>query len=290
MVQNFLARPFRERWLALAPLRVCSFESRRSDEMRSLIERHGAVATVVPSMREAPLESNSAVFAFAESLLAGRVDVVVFLTGVGARMLLEVAQTRFERDSLLEVLRRVTVAARGPKPVAVLREWDVPIAIRAVEPNTWRELISALDAAGAIVGKRIAVQEYGRPNVEFYQELRRRGAEVEPVPVYRWMLPEDTAPLRAAIRATTEGRFDVLLFTSAHQLDCVLEVAEQAGEKDAWLAAARACEIASIGPTASETIRDAGLPVDVEAVPTRMGQLVRAAIEAAPGILAAKRG
>jgi uroporphyrinogen-III synthase len=47
-------------------LRVCSFESRRADEMRSLIERHGASATVVPSMREVPLESNSPVFAFAE--------------------------------------------------------------------------------------------------------------------------------------------------------------------------------------------------------------------------------
>src|SRR5580704_13920383 len=285
MVQNLLAQPFRERWVALGPLRVCSFESRRGDEMRSLIERHGAVGTVVPSMREAPLETNSAVFAFAESLLAGRVDVVVFLTGVGARMLLEVAQTRFEREALLEALRHVTVAVRGPKPVAVLREWNVPIAIRAVEPNTWRELMSALDVAGVIVGKRIAVQEYGRPNAELYQELRQRGAQVDPVPVYRWMLPEDTTPFRAAIRTTIEGRFDILLFTSAHQLDCVLEVAEQAGEKDAWLAAARFCEIASIGPTASETIREAGLPVDVEAVPTRMGQLVRAAIEAAPGIL-----
>jgi uroporphyrinogen-III synthase len=258
--------------------------------MRSLIERQGATATVVPSMREAPLESNSAVFAFAESLLAGRIDVVVFLTGVGARMLLEVAESRFDRETLLKGLRHVTVAVRGPKPVVVLREWEVPIAIRAVEPNTWRELVSALDSAGAVSGKRIAIQEYGRPNAVLYEELRRLGAFVEPVPVYRWMLPEDTSQLREAISGTIAGQFDVLLFTSAHQLDCVLEVAESAGQKEAWLQAARLCEIASIGPTASEALRESGLPVDVEAQPTRMGHLVRAAIEAAPGILAAKRG
>ena len=257
--------------------------------MRSLIERHGAIATIVPSMREVPLDSNSEVFAFAESLVAGRVDVVVFLTGVGAKTLLEVVETRFARETFLDALGRVTIAVRGPKPVAVLREWDVPIAIRAAEPNTWRELVSALAAAGAVDGKRIAVQEYGRPSTELYQELRRRGAAVEPVPVYRWMLPEDLAPLRAAIRDTLNGRFDVLLFTSAHQLDCVLEVAEASGEKEAWLRAARSCVIASIGPTASETIRESGLPVDVEARPTRMGHLVRAALEAAPAILAAKR-
>ncbi|HUE16971.1 MAG TPA: uroporphyrinogen-III synthase [Planctomycetaceae bacterium] len=257
--------------------------------MRSLIERQGAVATVVPSMREVPLESNPLVFAFAETLLGGRVDVVVFLTGIGARMLLEVAETRFDREALLAALRRVTVAVRGPKPVAVLREWNVPVAIRAAEPNTWHELVSALEAAGAIAGKRIAIQEYGRPSTELYRELSRLGAVVEAVPVYRWILPEDTAPLRTAVRETIEGRFDLLLFTSAHQLDCVLEVAEAAGEKEAWLQAARSCVIASIGPTASEALRDSGLPVDVEARPTRMGHLVRAAIEAAPAILAAKR-
>jgi uroporphyrinogen-III synthase len=257
--------------------------------MRSLIERQGGVATVVPSMREVPVDANPEVFRFVESLLARKFDVVVFLTGVGARILLEVAQTRFEREAILNALRQVTVAVRGPKPVAVLRAWDVPIAIRAAEPNTWRELVTALADAEAVTGKRIAVQEYGQPNAELYDELRRRGAQVAAVPVYRWALPEDTAPLNAALCETIEGRFDVLLFTSAHQIDNVLAVAEAAGEKEAWLEAARESVIGSIGPTASEALREAGLPVDIEAQPTRMGHLVRAALEAAPAMLAAKR-
>jgi uroporphyrinogen-III synthase len=271
-------------------LRVCSFESRRSEEMRALIERHGGTATVAASMREVPIDFNTKAFQFADALIARQIDVVVFLTGVGARTLLEIVQTRVERETFLAALRSVTVVVRGPKPVVVLREWDVPIAVRAPEPNTWRELVAALDSAGVIAGKRMAVQEYGRPNEELYVELRRRGAIVEPVPVYRWMLPEDTGPLREAIGATIAGRFDLLLFTSAHQLDSVLEVADAEGQREAWLDAARSCAIASIGPTASETIRGYGLPVDIEASPTKMGHLVRAAIEGAPSVLAAKRG
>jgi uroporphyrinogen-III synthase len=256
--------------------------------MRSLIERQGAAATVVPSMREVPLESNARAFAFAESLLAKEIDVVIFLTGVGARTLLDAVATRFDREKILSALRRVAVAVRGPKPSAVLREWQVPIAIRAEEPNTWRELLSALAAAGAIESKRIAVQEYGRPSTEFAEELSRRGATVEQIPVYRWALPEDIEPLRGAVRETVAGRFDVLMFTSAHQLECVLEVAEDLGQADAWLAAARHCVIGSIGPTASETVREHGLPVDVEAVPTRMGQLVLQTLDAAPALLDGK--
>ncbi|HEV8004016.1 MAG TPA: uroporphyrinogen-III synthase [Planctomycetaceae bacterium] len=267
-------------------LRVCSFESRRAPEMRSLIERQGAAATVVPSMREVPLESNGPVFAFAQSLLAGQFDVVVLLTGVGARALLDAAATRFDREQILAALRRVTIAVRGPKPAAVLREWAVPFAIRAQEPNTWRELLAAMESAGAIDSKRIAVQEYGRPSWEFVQELILRGAAVEQVPVYRWALPEDLDPLRLAIRQTIAGKFNVLLFTSANQLDSVLEVAASLGQADMWLIAARRCVIGSIGPTASEAIRERGLPVDVEAVPTRMGQLVGQTLEAAPKLLA----
>ena len=183
----------------------------------------------------------------------------------------------------------MTVAVRGPKPSVVLREWQVPIAIRAEEPNTWRELLTALAVAGEIVGKRIAVQEYGRPSTEFVQELRCLGATVEQVPVYRWALPEDVGPLQSAIRETIEGKFDVLLFTSAHQLECVLEVAGNLGQADAWLAAAKQCVVGSIGPTASETIREHGLPVDVEAAPTRMGQLVAQTLDAASILLADKR-
>jgi uroporphyrinogen-III synthase len=201
---------------------------------------------------------------------------------------LEAAETRFDREPLLAALRRITVAVRGPKPAAVLREWQVPIAVRAAEPNTWRELLTALVGAEAVESKRIAVQEYGRPNDELAQALAARGATVEQIPVYRWALPQDVDPLRRAVAETIANKFDVLLFTSAHQLECVLEVAESVGQTAAWLAAARRCVIGSIGPTASETIREHGLPVDVEAVPTRMGQLVVQSLSAAPGILAAK--
>ena len=167
--------------------------------MRSLIERQGGSATVVPSMREVPVAANPAVFRFIESLLCAKFDVVVFLTGVGARILLEVAEMRFEREPILDALRQVTVAVRGPKPVVVLREWDVPIALRAAEPNTWRELVTALADAGAVAGKRLAIQEYGRPNTEFYDELRRRGAHVEAVPVYRWIVTRRHGAARASL-------------------------------------------------------------------------------------------
>lgn len=258
-----------------AGCRVCSFESRRAEEIRSLLERHGARATVAPSMRELPLEENPAAFTFAEELRAGRIDIVVFMTGVGARALRDALATRGWDETFLTDLARCVVVVRGPKPVVVLREWGVRIDHKAPEPNTWRELLSTLEAAEPLSGKRIAVQEYGVPNREFYARLEALGATVLSVPVYRWAFPEDVGPLQAAIRGTIAGDFDVLMFTSANQLHNIVQCARDMGLDAEWLAAAGRCRIASIGPTATETIQAYGLPVHVEPSHPKMGTLVK---------------
>lgn len=249
--------------------------------MKRLIERQGGRATVAPSMREIPLEDNPKAFHFAEELFAGRIDVMVFMTGVGARALLEVLETRHDRESLFAAWDKCQVVVRGSKPLAVLREWKVRVDIRVPEPNTWRELLTALSESLPLAGQTIAVQEYGEPSHELYEELIRREAKVLPVPVYRWAFPEDMAPLNAAIEATIAGEFDMLLFTSANQLSNVLEAAKRQGKQAEWLEAAQKCGIASIGPTASEKLRSVGLPVHVEASPPKMGPLVRMALEEA---------
>ena len=282
---NLNAADSSSRWL-----RVCSFESRKQDEMRSLIERNGGVATIAASMREVPLENNVAVFEFLDRVLAGEIDVVIFMTGVGARALLEVVETKLNRATFFDSLQRCCLIVRGPKPTAVLREWGVRIDHRAPEPNTWRELLSVIDAGLSfpksaptssdaspqpLLGRTMAIQEYGLPSAELYSALTTRGVTLLPVPVYRWELPTDTAPLEAAIRATVAGEFDVLLFTSAQQIRNVLEVAERLNVRESFLAATQRCRIGSIGPTCSEALREAGLRVDLEPSHPHMGHLVR---------------
>ena len=220
---------------SFAGLRVLSLESRRGPEMAKLIANYGGEAVVAPSMREVPLESNTAALAFVRALLAGEFDMVIFLTGVGTRALARVAETAFPLEQYLAGLREATIVARGPKPMAVLREWNVPVAVTAPEPNTWRELLGALDAKGvaaSVKGRRVAVQEYGVTNAELLAGLEERGAQVTSVPVYEWALPADTAPLRSAITAIVRNEIDVILFTTATQADHLLQIAAEMLEED----------------------------------------------------------
>jgi uroporphyrinogen-III synthase len=275
--------------VADAPLRVVCFESRRAVEMAALVRKQGGEPIVAPAMREVPLAEQPAALAFADDLAAGTIDVVVCLTGVGTRALVDAIAPRLTRERVAALLGRTTLVARGPKPVGALRELGLTPAITVPEPNTWRELLAAIDAGLAIAGKRVAVQEYGVANPELVAGLRARGAVVTGVPVYRWALPEDVAPLAAAVRRIVGRDVEVALFTSATQLTHVLQVARDAGCEDALVAGLRDAVVGSIGPVCSEALRSAGLAVDYEPSHPKMGPLVVETLRVAPALLAAKR-
>ncbi len=260
--------------------------------MAKLIANHGGEPIVAPSMREVPLESNTEALAFARTLFAGGFDVVVFLTGVGTRALARVVETIYPLEKYLAELRKVAVVARGPKPVAVLREWNVPIAVAAPEPNTWREVLRALDENATSVplkGRRVAVQEYGVTNADLLAGLAERGAQTTSVPVYEWALPEDTAPLRSAINAIARNEIDVILFTTATQADHLRQIAAEMKQEDAMRRALTRMLVASIGPTTSERLREFGIEPDMEPSHPKMGFLVSEAAHRSAEALRRKR-
>ncbi len=277
---------------SLAGLRVLSLESRRAPEIARLIANYGGEPTVAPSMREAPLESNVEALAFIRALLGGHVDMVIFLTGVGARALARLADTIAPREEFVAALRRAQIVARGPKPVAALQEMSVAPALQVPEPNTWRDLLHALDEKSAslpLAGRRVAVQEYGAENSELLAGLAQRGAQVTRVPVYQWSLPEDTAPLRLVVEAVAGGRLDVVLFTTSVQITHLLQIAAEMNLEPALRAGLSQMVIGSIGPITSQALREHGLSVDFEPPHPKMGFLVAEAAQRAAQLLRSKR-
>ncbi len=171
----------------LRGLKVVSFESRRAKEMAELIRRYGGEPLVAPSMREVALSENRAALEFLPEIEAGKFAIVIFMTGVGTRTLNQALLTRYSQERIVAALGKAQLVARGPKPVAALKELGLTPSVTVPEPNTWREVLSALDAATTMRGKQIAVQEYGIPNPELVSGLEQRGASVKTIAVYRSM-------------------------------------------------------------------------------------------------------
>ena len=258
-------------------LRVLSLESRRAKEIEGMIRRLGGEPFVAPSVEERPLEDHGDAIRFVERLEAGEFDLLIFMTGAGLAFLRDVVSARMPLERLAAALRRVAIVSRGPKPAPVLRALNVPIDVVAPEPSTWKEIVEAVAARAE---RRIAVQEYGRPNAEMNAALERLGATVSPIAIYRWTLPRDVEPLRAAARGLAAREFDLVIFTSSIQLDHLIDVARELGMDAETLGALREyTAIASVGPVMTATLEAAGLKPDIEPIHPKMGALVKAASE-----------
>lgn len=240
-------------------------------------------------MREVPLERNQAAIDFANRLITGRIDVVIFLTGVGTRMLVRQIERHVDREQFLAAVSDIKSVVRGPKPQAALRELGITPTVVVPEPNTWRELLTALDEQLPVANLTVGLQEYGIPNRSLMAGLEARGAIVDAIHVYDWALPEDCGPLEQNIRRIAAGEIDVVLFTAANQVINLLKLADEIGLLDQVRAGFRNVVVASIGPTTSEMLRSEELPVDLEPSHPKMGHLIAETAEQAAGILARKR-
>lgn len=270
-------------------LTVAAFESRMATEITRLIERYGGRPLVAPVLREVSLEDNSAVHGFGARLMAGQIDLLILMTGVGTTTLFDLLKTQYPWESITTALAQTVLVARGPKPVAALKASGLQATLTVPEPNTWHDIMTTLDEHRPVKGLRVAVQEYGVSNPDLLKALKQRGAEVFPVPIYKWALPEDLGPMRCAIDEIIAGRVHVILITNAAQVDHVMQVLAQDGKTQQFRDALCKVVMASIGPTASERLRHNNWPVDLEPSHPKMGILVKELSEQIYGILEEKR-
>jgi uroporphyrinogen-III synthase len=272
-------------------LRVGALESRMAPEMERLIARHGGIPVVAPSMQELPLSDHPQALAFGETLLSGNIDVVVLLTGVGCRTLFDILETRFPREAIKEALEKTILVVRGPKPAGFLKSMGLHPQIQVPEPNTWRDILHVLDVSypEGLTEKRLAVQEYGVSNPELLEGLKQRGAQVIPVPVYRWTMPDDLTPLQQLLDQILIEEISVLLITNAVQVDHLMKVVEDRSKNNQLKSVLAHMMVASIGQLASERLRHHGFPVDLEPSHPKMGILVKEASQKAHTILETKR-
>src|SRR6266567_319073 len=242
-------------------------------------------------MREISLDSNQPILEFAEALMRGAFDLVIFTTGVGVRALVKIVSEHYDREKFLAALRSIKIAARGPKSSAALRELEIPIAVIAPEPFTWRSLMSALEAklGSSLQGMNIAVQEYGTSNPELLTALAERSISITRLPVYQWALPENIQPLREGVIALAHGHVDVVVFMNAAQVAHLFLMADRMDYSEALYEGFRSTVIGSIGPSTTEGLNVYGIVPDYQPTQSKMGFLIKELAERSANLLEEKR-
>jgi len=275
---------------SLTGLQVISFESRLQSETAGMIEKHGGRVIAAPALKETAELDLPEVKSFLDALFTDAVDALILLTGVGTTLLVRAALKRRPRAEVLSHLSKVTLISRGPKPSAALKPFGLRPNLTVPEPNTWRELLATLDAAYAIAGQRLYLQEYGTRNESLVNALRERGAALTCLRLYSYGLPDDSGPLKAAVLKIVRNQAHVALFTSALQIEHLLLVAHEIGLAPAVRRALNSeLVVASVGPITSAALERHGITPDIVPGHPKLGHLVLAVARRAPALLSEKR-
>ncbi|WP_405752910.1 uroporphyrinogen-III synthase [Streptomyces sp. NBC_00012] len=234
--------------------------ARRREELVALLRRRGATVVEAPALRILPLEDDAALRRATARCLTGPLDYVVATTGVGWRGWLSAADGWGHGARLAEVCREAVVLTRGPKATGAVRAGGLSETYSPVTETT--DALLAWLLARDLPGRRIAVQEHGVPLDAFSDALRERGAEVIPVPVYRWGPPADPSPLRRLVEQTVRRELHALTFTSAPAIDALLAAAAGLGLGDEVLTALREDVLSvCVGPVCARRLKEAGVAV-----------------------------
>jgi uroporphyrinogen-III synthase len=260
----------------LAGARVGILEGRGPALLADLVRRWGGEPRVAPALREVPLDASAQIEALLDALSADEVQVVIFLTGVGAAGLLEGAGRLGRLPELVAGLSRTTNVCPGQKPWRPLKEHGIPISVTVPSPYTTAEVLRTLDEI-PLAGRGVALLHYGERSAALADALTGAGARLLELCLYEWRLPEDTAPLAALVGEVIAGELEAVVFTTQVQVRHLLAVAEASGRKDELVEAlGTRTVVAAVGPTTAATAEAAGIRVGVVPSNPKMGPMIAA--------------
>jgi uroporphyrinogen-III synthase len=259
---------------ALSGARIGILEGRMTSELARLVERHGGVPVLAPALREVKTDAGEPVATLVQELAAGRVDIVIFMTGVGAAALFAEAERQGKLDDLVGALQHTTNVTRGQKPWRPMKERGVPISVSAPSPYTTDELLATL-ADVPMQGKGVALLHYGERSEPAAQAVRDAGGNVLELCLYEWQLPDDTTPIESLIREVIAGQITAVLVTSKVQARHLMEVAERIGLADELVESLNTTTVVgAVGPTSAQELLYCGIEPRVVPDNPKMGPLI----------------
>ena len=175
--------------------------------------------------------------------------------------------------------RSLKIAAIGPATRKAIEQHGLRVAVTPKE-YVAEAVVTSLQRKAK--GQRVLLVRAKIARDVIPRELRKAGAEVDVVEAYETVAPKSSAEVLRKLLADRIRRPHAITFTSSSTVRNFVGLLGLAGARRALKKHARhqGMRSASIGPVTSATLREFGLPVDIEATEYTIPGLVAAIVEA----------
>jgi uroporphyrinogen-III synthase len=182
-------------------------------------------------------------------------------------------------------LKHLKVAAIGPATKKAIEKRGIEVNV-VPEEYVAESVVESL--RNQIAGKRVLLARAKVARDVIPRELRKLGAKIDVVEAYETVIPQSSRTRLRAILKDAKRRPDVITFTSSSTVRNFVTLLGT----NVWRGRPRprkassidGIRLASIGPITSSTLREQGLPVDVEATEYTIPGLIKALVRVEPGL------
>jgi uroporphyrinogen-III synthase len=177
--------------------------------------------------------------------------------------------------------KHLQVAAIGPATKKAIEKRGITVNV-VPEEYVAESVVESLRVQ--VAGKRVLLARARIARDVIPRELRELGARVDVVEAYETVIPQSSCALLRTILKSPRRRPHVITFTSSSTVRNFVALLG----KNVWRGRPRprkaslldGVRLASIGPITSSTLRELGLPVDVEAKEYTIPGLIKAMVSA----------
>jgi uroporphyrinogen III methyltransferase/synthase len=252
-------------WFERKPLFGRTVAVTRSREQASVLSERlrsdGAEVVEFPTIAIHPRPLDDAARAAIDTLASGAVDWTVFTSANGVACFFD----------LLSACGKDARAFAGAKVCAIGPATRDACAAHGIVPDAMparfvaEDVVRTLLDEGVGQGSRVLIPRAAQAREVLPDALRQAGAQVEVLPVYDTVVPDEPEQTARMLERLRAHEVDAITFTSsstAKNFAARIDAACEPGERQALL---EGVTCASIGPVTSKTMRSCDIPVMVEA-------------------------
>ncbi|GCE13107.1 uroporphyrinogen-III synthase [Tengunoibacter tsumagoiensis] len=247
----------------------------------------GAIPVEFPTIRIVPPDDWSALDqALSRLFIVNEVsyDWLVLTSANGVAICMERLLSLGYQPQQMRAVWQGRIATIGPATAAALEHYGLQadlIPSEYVAEGVIQALLQAAERDGrSIAGQRILLARAAEARKILFTELQQAGANVEEVAAYyTFPVTRDDEQGRTVFQQLQNRQIDLLTFTSSSTVRNFVSWLQSYGPDGQRSQIAEQIKIASIGPITSQTARELGLRVDIEAQEFTIDGLVKAIIQ-----------
>ncbi len=178
---------------------------------------------------------------FANRVLTGDIDTVVFVTGAGARALIESALQTAPRQRFLDGLADIRTVSGSAAATEVLQGFEIQPTVEVVEKLAksgngddpaelamWRQILIAVDRQGSSVNQNIALEKTADQS-SLISGLESRGARLTLLAPFMIGVPSEASAAVDLFERIDVGEYHGVIFSDAATTARFVNLAKQFG-------------------------------------------------------------